>query len=168
MKKNILRVSTMAIIAMLSITAVAALTYDIIDNDALSSSPGVTRNYGMTYGKGAGNYNGDYRITKAGSGGGSYSWTHKTKYYEVAGMTSYRVYLNNTKFTCTSTYYSVSGGNLGDIVTRRLNQDTAAAGWNYIIRDVHGNGDFYLGASVIASESSSDGYVGADACQMVY
>lgn len=165
--KKIVSVFSMLMVFLIAISSVYAAKYIVVDNDPLSSSPGIAYNNGYTYGKGTYDYNGDYRISKPTISPGMYLWGHKSLDYAHAGEVSYRVFLHNSKFTCPKVAYYVSGSDMGEHFACYLNQDTAPGGWSYIIKNYCGSGHYQIGGEIDNRFCSGGGQIGADAFEMI-
>ena len=167
------------LIGVVGMDAWAATTIEI-DNDALSTS-GYTNSGSSSvfqYKTGSTLYNGDARIAPCTIPGEDklyhYNYNHVPIPYTKSSLSvTFGMYLYHNDFTDPQAIYFVNASSSigrGGIASCGINQNTAAAGWNYISTVRYNlTGTHMLGGvSVCPSGYNTRTYTGADAIKITY
>ena len=146
----------------------ASSTNFIIDNDS-SDSACDTEHLGFDiYVTGSSHYNGDCRRALTSNTDAWHIWENESKMLRSTNPISVTagIYLNNSRFTDPDAHYYVQQRD-GGYLMKRLDQNTARAGWTYINYTINKNyatpGGYSVKGVMVCTSGSGTGYTGADA-----
>lgn len=157
----------------LSVNVCAVRVSRLVDNDTIAqgcSNDRIGFSSYMSYGY---LYNGDARIENSANSNDWYQWSYPPSGPSGNTMTvSLAVYLNHARFTDPDArYYVQIAQDIGSTVGR-INQQTAANGWNYLpsatISSIYAGGGFVSHYVEVWPSGSPYRETGADAIQINY
>ena len=138
----------MILFVSLSDISVFASTVKLVDNDDTQGHDNLNYNDAFSGYNSSSCYANNYRIKFYSSPGYYYEYIYNSSVQKTGSLSvSLSVYLNHLQFTDPEAvyrvYYRSSAGSSESYVSRSINQDTAAAGWNDLSTMVISSGSSY-------------------------
>ena len=127
---------------------VFASTVKLVDNDDTQGHSNYNYSNAFSGYNNSSCYGNDYRIKYYSSPGYYYEYIYNSSVQKTGSLSvSLSVYLNHIQFTDPEAvyrvYYRSSAGSSESYVSRSINQDTAAAGWNALSNMIISSGSSY-------------------------
>lgn len=138
----------MILFVSLSDISVFASTIKLVDNDDTQGHSNYNYSNAFSGYNNSSCYGNDYRIKYYSSPGYYYEYIYNSSVQKTGSLSvSLSVYLNHIQFTDPEAvyrvYYRSSAGSSESYVSRSINQDTAAAGWNALSNMIISSGSSY-------------------------